>query len=80
MVQMSLLCTIIPVTFAETTGQFLATNKVNVLDWLANSPDLNPIEQVWDELGRRIRRNHAIHTVNNLAAALQAHLANLPAF
>ena len=64
---------------AAITRQFLATNNINVLDWPANSPDLNPIEQVWDELGRRVRRNHAIHTVNDLAAALQAEWANLPA-
>ena len=63
------------------TWQFLATNtsSVNVLDWPADSPDLNPIEQVWDELGRRVRRNHAIHTVNDLAEALQAEWASLPA-
>ena len=54
------------------TRQFLATIYVNVLDWPANSPDLNPIEQVWDELGRPVQRNHAIHTVNDLASALQA--------
>ena len=64
---------------AAITRQFLATNNVNLLDWPANSPDLNTIEQVWDELGRRIQRNHAIHTVNDLAAALQAEWANLPA-
>ena len=57
----------------------MATNNVNVLDWPANSPDLNPIEQVWDQLGCRIRRNYVIHTVNDLAAALQAEWANLPA-
>ena len=59
--------------------QFLATNNVNVLDWPANSPDLNPMEKVWDKLGRRVRSNYAIHTVNDLAAALQAEWANLPA-
>ena len=64
---------------AAITRQFLETNNVNVLDWPANSPDLNPIQQVWDESGRRVRRNHAIHTVNDLAAALQAKWANLPA-
>ena len=64
---------------AVITRQFLATSNVNVLDWPANSPDLNPIEQVWDESGHRVRRNHAILTVNDLAAALQAEWANLPA-
>ena len=34
--------------------QFLATN-VYVLDWPEKSPDVNPIEQVLDELGRRVR-------------------------
>ena len=64
---------------AAITRQFLATSNVNVLDWPANSPDLKLIEQVWDELGHRIRRNHAIHTINDLAAALQAEWSNLPA-
>ena len=63
---------------AAITRRFLSTNNVNVLDWPVNSPDLNPREQVWDELGRRVRRNYAIHTVNDLAAALQAEWANLP--
>ena len=64
---------------AAITRQFLATNNVNVLDWPANSPDLIPIEEVWDELRRHVRRIHAIHTVNDLAAALQAEWANLSA-
>ena len=78
MVQMSPLCTMMPHS-ATITRQFLATNNVNVLDWPANSPDLNPMEQVWDELVGRVRRNHAKHTVNDLATALQAEWANLPA-
>ena len=39
---------------AAITRQFLATNNVNVLDWPVNSPDFNPIEQVWEELGCRV--------------------------
>ena len=31
---------------AAITRQCLATDNVNVLDWPANSPELNPIEQV----------------------------------
>ena len=62
---------------AAITRQFLATNNVNVFDWPANSPYLNPIEQIWDELGRRVRRNHAIHTVKDLAADLQAEWSSM---
>ena len=40
---------------AVITRQFLATNNVNVLDWPANSPDLNPKEQVLDELGPHVQ-------------------------
>ena len=43
---------------ARITTQFLAQNGVNVLEWPAVSPDQNPIEHMWDELGRRVRNNH----------------------
>ena len=58
---------------AAITREVLATNNENVLDWPSN-----PTEQVWDELGHCVRRNHAIHTVNYLAATLQAEWANSP--
>ena len=37
--------------------QFLTQNEVDVFPWPAVSPDLNPFEHVWDELGRRARKN-----------------------
>ncbi|GFS94327.1 transposable element Tcb2 transposase [Trichonephila clavipes] len=33
---------------------FLETENIQHMSWPANSPDLNPIEHVWDMLGRQI--------------------------
>lgn len=41
---------------AAETEEFLTRNEVEMLPWPANSPDLSPIEHLWDEMERRIRR------------------------
>ena len=41
---------------ARLTRDFLAQNNVNVLPWPSRSPDLSPIEHLWDHLGRQLRR------------------------
>ena len=56
---------------ALVTANFLAQNNVDVLPWPALSPDMNPIEHIWDELGRRARTNHQINNVQDLTRALQ---------
>ncbi|GBL93447.1 hypothetical protein AVEN_59656-1 [Araneus ventricosus] len=34
--------------------EFLESEDIHRMDWPARSPDLNPIEHVWDALGRAI--------------------------
>ena len=41
---------------ARVTQNFLKANGINVLPWPAQSLGFNPIEHLWDELGRRVRR------------------------
>ena len=55
---------------ARLTQNYLARHNVNVLQWPACSPDMNPIEHIWDVLGRRTRENHVINNINDLRAAI----------
>ena len=36
--------------------QFLEAQSVNVLPWPAYSPDMSPIEHVWDALDRHVQQ------------------------
>ncbi len=41
---------------ARICTQFLEAENISVLAWPAYSPDMSPIEHVWDALDRRIRQ------------------------
>jgi transposase len=50
---------------------YLQSEAVTSVSWSAMSPDLNPIEHIWDMLGRRIHtREPPVQNIRQLEAAL----------
>ncbi|GFX56130.1 transposable element Tcb2 transposase [Trichonephila clavipes] len=65
-------CTVAP-------EQLLESEDIERMDWPARSPDLNPIEHVWDFLGRRLAaRTLPPVTIRELRLALQDEWAEMP--
>ncbi|GFX41992.1 transposable element Tcb2 transposase [Trichonephila clavipes] len=59
--------------------QLLESENIERMDWPARSPDLNPIEHVWDFLGRRLAaRTLPPVTIRELQLALQDEWAAMP--
>ena len=63
---------------ARTCRQFLNRNNFNVLAWPVVSPDMNPIEHVWDYLGRKVRASENVLNLRDLENALIREWNNIP--
>jgi transposase len=58
---------------------FLNQNHIHGLPWPALSPDLSPIEHLWEELGRRVRhRQNPPETLQELRDALVHEWNSIP--
>lgn len=56
---------------SSATKSWFSTKKIEVLKWPARSPDLNPVENIWGILVRRIYDNRKQYdTIDELKAAI----------
>ena len=56
---------------AKHTQNILRIHNVHVLQWPARSPNLSPIEHLWDHLGRQVRERHDVNNIRDLERSLQ---------
>ncbi|GBC13583.2 IS630 family transposase [Rhizophagus irregularis DAOM 181602=DAOM 197198] len=67
-----------PIHTAKITKNWLKKNKIAIIDWPENSPDLNPIENIWKQLKDNIQARKTFpRTVGELKVALSEEWENL---
>ncbi len=66
-----------PAHTAKGTKSWFNDHGVTVLDWPANSPDLNPIENLWGIVKRKMRDTRP-NNADELKAAIKATWASIP--
>ena len=59
-----------PLHRGRVVNEFARQFNIRRLDWPANSPYLNPIKHIWDELGRRVYRHNPPQTLVQLRQRL----------
>ncbi len=64
---------------ARICTQFLEAENIPVLAWPAYSPDMSPIEHVWDALDRRIRQRVPVPAnIQQLRTTIEEEWTNFP--
>lgn len=67
-----------PIHKSRITMDWFKVNKIATMDWPANSPDLNPIENIWSILKDNVQNKEDFpRTVDDLKVALKEEWENL---
>ena len=62
---------------AKVAKQWFQDNHLSVMDWPPQSPDLNPIENLWEIVNRRINRE-GVRNKDQLFEQIQKAWATIP--
>ena len=62
---------------ARIVTNWLHENGIDKFPWVSQSPDLNPIENLWEMVGRRINRS-AISRISDLKSEIQKAWYSIP--
>jgi len=57
---------------AKITQTFFKSNRIKFLDWPPQSPDLNPIENLWSILDKKVDKTGVTNTENYFVALKEA--------
>ena len=67
-----------PIHTARLTRSWLTSKQIRTLPWPARSPDLNIIENVWEELVRHVyKRGRRFETLEELESQIRTAWANI---
>ncbi|GBL74331.1 Transposable element Tc3 transposase [Araneus ventricosus] len=67
-----------PIHTSNATKNYLNSKNVTVLEWPPMSPDLNPIENMWNIMAGKVYENGGqFYSVNSLKTAIESVWCNL---